>query len=109
LGLRFEDTSPETAQTIVSTPPILILFRTAWGFFDDAAGEKAVEEGVESSGADFELPVGLRADVLHEGLPVTLAFGQGEEYLELGGGKGKKFFRLRHGSIDDRYIDSRCS
>jgi hypothetical protein len=107
LCFGFEHFCAETAETVVSTPLVLILFRPAWGFFDDAVGEEAVQESVEGSGAEAELTVGLGADILHQGISVAFAFGQGEEYLELGGGEGEKFFRLGHDSVDDQYIDGR--
>ena len=103
----FEHFFAETAETVVSTPLVLILFRAARGFFDDAVGEEPVEQGVEGSGAEADLAVGLGADILHQGVAVAFAFGQGEEYLELGGGEGKMVFGPRHDSVDDQYIDGR--
>ena len=73
------------------------MFRAAGGFFDDAISEEAVQECVEGSRADF--------DLLYKGVAVPFAFGEGEEDLELGGGEGEIVFRLRHNSVDGKYID----
>lgn len=103
----FEHFFAETAETVVSTPLVLILFRTAGGFFDDAAGEETVEESVEGTRAETDLATGLGAHLLHEGVAVTFTIGQGEEDLELGGSEWQMVFVVRHNSVDDQYIDGR--
>jgi hypothetical protein len=109
LCLSFQHFFAETAETVVSTPLVLILFRASRGFFDDSVGEEPVQERVEGSGAEADLAIGLCTDILHQGVAVAFAFGEREENLELGGGEGKMVFGLRHDSVDDQYIDGRYS
>src|ERR1700730_3009921 len=87
-GLFDGDAAPERRDAVVAAPHVVFVrIGPLVELLYQSVVQQALDRAVERARADAQLPVRARGHVLHDGVAVALAVGDGDENVERGDGQ----------------------